>query len=160
MNSETHRMRWRRRIADDGRSRPCGVAARARHRAGWRARFVAVCAHIALPLHFTPVPLTLQPFAVLLLGLLLSPRLAAATLAAYLVEGAAGSAGVSPGPVAFRGTGAPVRADGRATCWRIRLPRLTHCHALAHAAGTRCGWAHAERRRRQPADPGYRRLCG
>jgi len=52
--------------------------------------FVAVCAHVALPLRFTPVPLTLQPFAVLLLGLLLSPRLGAATLAAYLVEGASG----------------------------------------------------------------------
>lgn len=42
--------------------------------------FVAACAHVALPLWFTPVPLTLQPFAVLLLGLLLSPRMAAATL--------------------------------------------------------------------------------
>jgi biotin transport system substrate-specific component len=51
---------------------------------------VAVCAHISLPLYFTPVPLTLQPFAVLLLALLLSPRLAAATLGAYLLEGAAG----------------------------------------------------------------------
>lgn len=52
--------------------------------------FVALCAHIALPLSFTPVPLTLQPFAVLLLGVLLSPQLAAATLGAYLLEGAAG----------------------------------------------------------------------
>ena len=52
--------------------------------------FVAVCAHIALPLYFTPVPLTLQPFAVLLLGLVLSPRLAAATLVTYLTEGALG----------------------------------------------------------------------
>ena len=51
---------------------------------------VAVCAHLALPLFFTPVPLSLAPFAVLLLGLALTPRLAAATLAAYLVEGALG----------------------------------------------------------------------
>jgi biotin transport system substrate-specific component len=51
---------------------------------------VAVCAHVALPLYFTPVPLTLQTLAVLLLGLLLSPRLAAATLGAYLIEGALG----------------------------------------------------------------------
>src|ERR1035437_6023912 len=49
---------------------------------------MAVCAHLALPLYFTPVPLTLAPFAVLLIGLLLTPRLAAATLAAYLAEGA------------------------------------------------------------------------
>lgn len=51
---------------------------------------MAVCAHIALPLYFTPVPLTLAPFAVLLLGLLLTPRLAAATLCAYLAQGALG----------------------------------------------------------------------
>ena len=36
---------------------------------------MAVCARLALPLFFTPVPLTLAPFAVLLLGLLLTPRL-------------------------------------------------------------------------------------
>jgi biotin transport system substrate-specific component len=60
---------------------------------------VAVCAHIALPLFFTPVPLTLQPFAVLLIGLLLSPRLAAATLAAYLAEGALGLPVFTPGPL-------------------------------------------------------------
>src|SRR3974390_956573 len=59
--------------------------------------FVAACAHIAIPLYFTPVPLTLQPFAVLTLGLLLSPRLAAATLIAYLGEGALGLPVFSPG---------------------------------------------------------------
>jgi biotin transport system substrate-specific component len=51
---------------------------------------LAACAHIAIPLWFTPVPLTAMPFGVLLLGLLLAPRMAAATLAAYLVEGAVG----------------------------------------------------------------------
>jgi biotin transport system substrate-specific component len=60
--------------------------------------FVAACAHISLPLFFTPVPLTLQDFAVLVLGLLLSPGLAAATLAAYLVEGAIGLPVFAPGP--------------------------------------------------------------
>jgi biotin transport system substrate-specific component len=59
--------------------------------------FVAVSSHIALPLWFTPVPLTLQPFAVLLLGLLMTPRMAAATLAAYLIEGAAGLPVFAPG---------------------------------------------------------------
>ena len=58
---------------------------------------VAVSSHIALPLWFTPVPLTLQPFAVLLLGLVLGPRLAAATLGAYLLEGAAGLPVFAPG---------------------------------------------------------------
>jgi biotin transport system substrate-specific component len=51
---------------------------------------VALSAHIALPLSFTPVPMTLQPLAVLVVGLLLAPELAAATLALYLAEGALG----------------------------------------------------------------------
>jgi biotin transport system substrate-specific component len=51
---------------------------------------LAICAHVSVPLGFTPVPLSLQPFGVLLLGLLLSPRIAVATLVAYLAEGAAG----------------------------------------------------------------------
>src|ERR1700741_1445220 len=51
---------------------------------------VAICAHVSVPLFFTPVPMTLQPFAVLLLGLLLDPAAAFAALALYLVEGASG----------------------------------------------------------------------
>ena len=51
---------------------------------------IAVCAHVSIPLWFTPVPVTLQPFAVVLLGLLLGPQLAFATMITYLAEGAAG----------------------------------------------------------------------
>jgi biotin transport system substrate-specific component len=51
---------------------------------------VAVCARVSIPLLFTPVPLTLQPFAVLLLGLTLNPATAFASLSLYLAEGAAG----------------------------------------------------------------------
>jgi biotin transport system substrate-specific component len=58
--------------------------------------FVAVCAHVSIPLLFTPVPLTLQPFAVLLLGLTLSPATAFASLALYLAEGASGLPVFSP----------------------------------------------------------------
>jgi biotin transporter BioY len=43
---------------------------------------VALCAHVSLPPFFTPVPLTLQPFAVILLGLL--KIVAAAGIAAGL----------------------------------------------------------------------------
>ena len=57
---------------------------------------VAVCAHISVPLLFTPVPLTLQTFAVLLLGLTLAPATAFAALALYLIEGAAGLPVFSP----------------------------------------------------------------
>lgn len=60
--------------------------------------FAALCAHISLPLFFTPVPLSLAPFAVLMLGLILSPRMAAATFGAYLVEGAVGLPVFAPSP--------------------------------------------------------------
>jgi len=52
--------------------------------------FVALCAHVTLPLPFTPVPLTLQNFGVLLVGLTLGSRRGFAALALYLVEGASG----------------------------------------------------------------------
>ncbi|MGD0097973.1 MAG: biotin transporter BioY [Terracidiphilus sp.] len=60
---------------------------------------VGICAHIAVPFYFTPVPLTMAPFAVLLLGLLLSPRLAAASLCAYLIEGSLGLPVFVPSPL-------------------------------------------------------------
>ena len=52
--------------------------------------FVALCARVTLPLPFTPVPLTLQNFGVLLVGLTLGARAGFAAMALYLVEGAAG----------------------------------------------------------------------
>lgn len=52
--------------------------------------FVALCAHIALPLPFTPVPLTVQNFGVLLVALALGSKRGSAALALYLIEGASG----------------------------------------------------------------------
>jgi biotin transport system substrate-specific component len=52
--------------------------------------FVGLCARVTLPLPFTPVPLTLQNFGVLLVGLTLGSRRGFAALALYLIEGAAG----------------------------------------------------------------------
>ena len=57
---------------------------------------VAICAHISVPLGFTPVPITMQTFAVLLLGLLFTPGAAFACLALYLMEGALGLPVFSP----------------------------------------------------------------
>ena len=57
---------------------------------------VAACAHVSIPLWFTPVPLTLQTFAVLFLGLVLSPGVAASALGLYLIEGMVGLPVFSP----------------------------------------------------------------
>jgi len=51
---------------------------------------VAIAAQIAIPLPGTPVPMTLQPLAVLLVGGMLGPRLGAGSLVLYLTLGAAG----------------------------------------------------------------------
>jgi biotin transport system substrate-specific component len=52
--------------------------------------FVALCARISVPLPFTPVPLTLQNFGVLAVGLTLGSRRGFAALLLYLAEGASG----------------------------------------------------------------------
>jgi len=52
--------------------------------------FVAASAHISLPLPFTPVPLTLQTFAVLIVGMLLGPVAGFSAMLLYLAEGALG----------------------------------------------------------------------
>ncbi|HYP01691.1 MAG TPA: biotin transporter BioY [Pyrinomonadaceae bacterium] len=51
---------------------------------------VALSAQVVVPLPFTPVPITLQTFAVLLTGALLGSRLGAAALLLYIFEGAMG----------------------------------------------------------------------
>lgn len=124
----------------------------------------AICAHIVLPLYFTPVPLSLQPLAILLLGLLLSPRLAAATLVTYLAEGAMGLPVFAPGTELYGGlahlfgpTGGyllayPVAAAVISILWR-RTRRGFATAVLAAAAGDllilACGalwlsvWTHA-----------------
>ncbi len=52
--------------------------------------FVALCARVTVPLPFTPVPLTLQNFGVLLVGLTLGSRRGFGALALYLMVGTAG----------------------------------------------------------------------
>ena len=54
------------------------------------AALVAAAAQIAVPLPGTPVPMTLQPLAVLLVGGLLGARLGAASMVLYLALGIAG----------------------------------------------------------------------
>lgn len=51
---------------------------------------LALCAQIAIPLPWTPVPLTGQTFGVMLVAVLLGARRGAITLLLYLLEGAMG----------------------------------------------------------------------
>lgn len=51
---------------------------------------IAIAAQVAIPLPFTPVPLTLQPLAVILVGVALGSARGAAAAALYLLEGSSG----------------------------------------------------------------------
>ena len=51
---------------------------------------IALAAQIAISVPFSPVPLTLQPVAVLLVGIALGSRRGAVAAALYLLEGASG----------------------------------------------------------------------
>jgi biotin transport system substrate-specific component len=57
---------------------------------------VALCARITIPLPGTPVPLTVQNFGVLLVGLLLGSRRGLAAMLLYLFEGGMGLPVFSP----------------------------------------------------------------
>jgi biotin transport system substrate-specific component len=61
------------------------------------AAALALASQVAVPLPFTPVPLTLQPMLVVLAGLWLSPRAAAASMALFLGAGALGLPVFTPG---------------------------------------------------------------
>ncbi|HXZ78386.1 MAG TPA: biotin transporter BioY [Terriglobales bacterium] len=58
--------------------------------------FMAVCGRLSIPLPFTPIPLTLANFGVLLIGLVLGARRGFAALVLYLLEGASGMPVFSP----------------------------------------------------------------
>src|SRR2546423_10980860 len=51
---------------------------------------LALASQVAIPLPFTPVPITLQPLVVVLAGLMLGPAAGAASMVLYLAAGAAG----------------------------------------------------------------------
>ncbi len=78
-------------------------------RAFTAALFVALTAagaHVAVPVPWTPVPMTLQPLFVLLSGLVLGPAAGAASMAAYILLGVGGApvfAAIPAGPAALVG---------------------------------------------------------
>jgi biotin transport system substrate-specific component len=63
---------------------------------------IAIAAQIAIPVPFSPVPLTMQPLAVLLVGAILGSQRGAAAATLYLLEGLSGL------PVFAQGHGGPL----------------------------------------------------
>jgi biotin transport system substrate-specific component len=120
-----------------------GLGAWQAPRVGWKSltalvgatALVAVCAHIAVPLGFTPVPVTMQTFAVLLLGLLFSPVAAFACLALYLMEGALGAPVFSP-----HGPGGVAQLLGPSGGYLLSYPFAAALTSFLYRRGGRRFW--------------------
>ena len=67
------------------------------------AALTGLCAQVAIPLPYTPVPITLQTFAVLLSGAALGPWRGGAAMLLYLVAGSLGVAWFANGESGFGG---------------------------------------------------------
>src|SRR5579864_9521789 len=82
---------------------------------------LVLCAHIVIPLPFTPVPVTGQTFGVLLVAVLLGSQRGMLTCVLYLLEGMAGLPVFHP-----LGMPGPLRLAGPrlAICSHIRRLRL------------------------------------
>ncbi|WP_433964008.1 biotin transporter BioY [Tunturiibacter gelidiferens] len=99
--------------------------------------FVGICAHISLPLPFTPVPLTLQNIAVILVGMLLGPVAGFSAMVLYLAEGAMGLPVFTPtASAASRICSAPTRATSSPTLSPLPPPvgPSAPCNASQHAS--------------------------
>lgn len=83
------------------------------------AGLLGLLSQVSIPVPWTPVPLTLQLFGVLLAGTMLGPRFGALSVAIYLAAGALGLHVFAPSADPFN--------DGRLVSgdrWRVLLPDL------------------------------------
>jgi biotin transport system substrate-specific component len=87
--------------------------------------FVALCAHVSMPLPFTLVPLTLQTFAVILIGMLFGPVVGFSSMVLYLAEGASGLPVFSP-----QGLGGIAQLAGPTGGFLISYPFAAACAGL------------------------------
>jgi biotin transport system substrate-specific component len=78
---------------------------------------LVLCAHIAIPLPFTPVPITGQTFGVLLVAVLLGARRGMLTCVLYLLEGMAGLPVFQP-----LGAPGPLRLAGPTAGYLLAYP--------------------------------------
>jgi biotin transport system substrate-specific component len=125
------------RVATNGRLRDVALVVGA-------SLFVAAAAQVATPFPGSPVPVTAQTLALLLVGIALGARRGAAALALYLAEGLAGLpvfAAGGAGPAAFVGpTGgylvafpAAAFVAGALATPRSSTPRIVFASAASHA---------------------------
>ena len=77
---------------------------------------IAIAAQIAIPVPFSPVPLTMQPLAVLLVGVVLGSKRGAAAAILYLLEGLSGL------PVFAQGHGGAVWLAGATAGYLYSYP--------------------------------------
>jgi biotin transport system substrate-specific component len=78
---------------------------------------LVLCAHVTIPLPFTPVPITGQTFGVLLVAVLLGSRRAMLTCVLYLLEGMAGLPVFQP-----LGAPGPLRLAGPTAGYLLAYP--------------------------------------
>ncbi|WP_448605437.1 biotin transporter BioY [Thermoflexus hugenholtzii] len=104
----------------------------------------ALMARVEIPLPFTPVPITGQTFAVLLVGAALGSRRGALSMAVYLLEGA---------------LGLPVFAGGAAGLARLRGPTGGYLIGFIAAAFV-TGWLAERGWDRRPATTALAMLAG
>jgi biotin transport system substrate-specific component len=81
---------------------------------------IAIAAQVAIPIPFTPVPLTLQPLAVILIGVTLGATRGAAAAMLYLLEGF---------------SGLPVFAQGHFGAFALLGPTAGFLYSYPFAAG-------------------------
>jgi biotin transport system substrate-specific component len=115
----------------------------------------ALAAQVAIPLSWTPVPITGQTFAVLLTGALLGSRLGAVAMIAYLMEGAVGlpffaAGGSGPARLLFSPTSGYLLSYPAAAYltgllaergWDKRFLTAAAAMCLGSAVILLCGWS-------------------
>lgn len=91
---------------------------------------IAIAAQIAIPLPFSPVPMTLQPLAVIFIGAALGAQRGAAAATLYLLEGLSGL------PVFAQGHAGPLWLIGPTAGYLYSYP----CAALVAGWVSQRGW--------------------
>jgi biotin transport system substrate-specific component len=93
---------------------------------------IAVCAQLAVPLPGTPVPVTLQSLAVMVVGVVLGPVPGALMTAAYVLVGALGA------PVFANGGAGPAWLLGPTGGYLLAFPLVAF--VIGHAAAPGRAW--------------------